>query len=606
MNKRKLFPILLATLALLFAAPADTSAQGFLKKMKQKAEKAINKVAGVDEDAYDEDEDDNRRNDDDAASSESSGNPLTDQPSATDKLPKLKQSSVVWDGEVTPSSAANARALLGELPALPTAEQIANPVQSTVDAYYRQLSALNMRAEELDEEQACSDEEMLAARDRLYDEVADVLGISAADMKRMEDPNISDAEREAIEKKIIAAATGGMGSMDGMGDALTGDLEAMQARNAKHQARLEELGREAEALEKKGKNLTPAEQKRAQEITAESQAIQQEIMGGFDMSGMGNIMQMGKKANALNNRLRKEASGDEKASKVFTDKLNANAKQEEGVVKSCEQIAADYEDDLRGIYEQIWAEDDATKIHALYDEADNLVKNYRNRAAKVYLRGLQLRLDNTKALMSDAEKIYSSMADDGLIPKCAMGRAPLNVVIQCIDILNEAYVDFPQPDVLCCKKSVIDFGLKPGEVLHNTESGYSGAMGAGGIGGMGGGGSAAGDTLALERDFLAKSRFLVYNEKEQAFYKLQNGTRTRLADDQAYNYAPAREHDDAYYGEVSLRGGDRKLTYSRSGTLTLHDGTTFQPVAMHRTGDWMVFIAWDYKTDSFARYMYKL
>ena len=46
--KQKTLGILAAVL-MLAAAPADTHAQGFLKKLKQKAEKAVNKVVGIEE-----------------------------------------------------------------------------------------------------------------------------------------------------------------------------------------------------------------------------------------------------------------------------------------------------------------------------------------------------------------------------------------------------------------------------------------------------------------------------------------------------------------------------------------------------------------------------
>lgn len=587
--KKKIISAALLAFALLMAAPTESHAQGFLKKLKQKAEKAVNKVVGVEEP-----EEEPAANEQDG----NSDNPLANQPSATDKIPKLKQSTVVWDGQVTPSNAADARALLNELPALPTAEQIANPVQSAVDAYHSRLSALDMRAEELDEELSCSDEEMLAAREKLYKELEALFGVSAEDLKRLDDPNTPAAERGALEEKIKNNLLGGMSEEE-----FANDIEARAARNEK---RMKELQKEAEIFEKKEKEgtLTEADYKRAEELSKEMQAIHQDMMGG----GLGKMMDFAQKSNDLSAKMQSQNAALERQLKAYSDKLAASAKQEEGVVKSCGQIARDYEDQLSDLYQQIWAEDDAAKVHALYDQADDLMKNYRTRAAKVYLRGLQVRLDNTKKLLPEAEKVYASMADDGMIPKCAMKRAPLNVVIQCIDILHEAYAEFPQPDVLPCKKSVIDIGLKKTDHIHHFESGYGGSIGTGGMAslGGGGGGAASADTLALEREFKAKSAFLVYDENEQVYYKVQNGSRTSLSNDSKHDFAPKVKREDAAYGELALRGGDRKVTYSRDGSLTLHDGTTFHPVAMHRTGDWLVFIAWSNKDEQYARYMYKL
>ncbi len=579
----------LLAFALFTAMPVESYGQGFLKKLKDKAEKAVSKAVGVDTEVEEKHSLAESGNDTD-------NNPLANQASAAEKLPKLKQTTVVWDGEVTPSKAANVQALLGELPALPTAEQIAEPDDAAMSAYHRQLSALSMRADELDEELTCSDEEMLAARDRLYKELEDLFGVSAEELKRLDDPNTPASEQAALEEKIKKNLLGGMSEEE-----MEADIENRVARNEK---RLKALEAEAKALEKKQKDgtLTEADQQRTQKLAQEMMAIQQDMMGG----SIGNIMELGKKSNALTSKLQGQNAELEKQLKEFSNKMTAYAKQEDGVVKNCEQIAKDYEDELSGLYKQIWAEDDAVKVHALYDKADNLMKNYRTRAAKIYLKGLQLRLDNTKKLLPEAEKLYASMADDGIIPKCAMQRAPLNVVIQCIDILHEAYTEFPQPDVLPCKKSLIDLGLKKTDRIHYTESGYSGSVGTGGIAGLGGGGGASADTLALEREFKTKSSFLVYDEQEKTYYKIQNGNRTALSNAGKHDFSQKQKREDAAYGELPMRGGNRKVTYSRDGSLTLHDGTTLHPVAMHRAGEWLVFIAYSYKDNQYARYMYKL
>ena len=159
-------------MAALAALPADAGAQGFLKKIKQKAEKTIGKVTGTETPA------------DETASDAGADEADAAKPTATDRLPKLRQSSVVWDGEVTPSRAADVRALMDELPALPTADEIANPTDAARNAYQRKLSALSMRAGELDDELSCSDEEMIAARDKIYKELEGITGLTSEEMKR--------------------------------------------------------------------------------------------------------------------------------------------------------------------------------------------------------------------------------------------------------------------------------------------------------------------------------------------------------------------------------------------------------------------------------------
>lgn len=188
-------------------------------------------------------------------------------------LPKLRKSTVVWDGEVQPSRAVDPQALLNELPPLPTAEEIANPDDATRTIYYNKLYAIKLRVDELDEEYSCSDEEMLAARNKIYKELEGVLGVTAEEMKRLEDDKLPEAERQRLEEKIKAKLLGG------------NSIEEISAVAESKQARMEELSKETEALEAKEKagTLTEADKKRAMEIQQELMAVQQELMGS--MSG---------------------------------------------------------------------------------------------------------------------------------------------------------------------------------------------------------------------------------------------------------------------------------------------------------------------------------
>ena len=95
---------------LLMLSTTDVSAQGFLKKLKQKAEAAVNSIAGVNEDEQ---------------VSEDADKSMPDDPSnitlaqGSDIVPKRKTSTITWDGTITPSTASTAAALMKELPALP-------------------------------------------------------------------------------------------------------------------------------------------------------------------------------------------------------------------------------------------------------------------------------------------------------------------------------------------------------------------------------------------------------------------------------------------------------------------------------------------------------
>lgn len=548
--------------ALLVAMPCESHAQRFLDKLKQKAEDKILNAIGLGSEDKQLPQNETDVKEDEQAYQQPA--------SASDKIPKLRQSSVVWDGQVTPSKAADYKALMDELPPLPSAEEMAEPTPSVREAYYNKLYSLSLRADELDDMYTCSDEEMVVARDKLYKEMEGITGLTAEEMVRLDDENTSQAERERLEKKMMDHVLGGA------------DVGGMEAAAKKHEARLEEINKELEPLSKKAERgqLTEAEQARMQELSYEVMTISQEMYGS-----MGNIMNIGAQAAKLTESL---TSQYETQLNQYTSKVKS-IKSDESSVKDCEQIAKEYEAELKGIYEQIWAENDADKIHALYDKADDLMKNYRKRAAQIYRQGLVTRLLNMKKLLPEAEQVYASMAEGGMIPDCSVKRAPLNVVIECIDILESAYSDFPQPEVLPYKVKTIDLGIGTKEYICNAESGYGGNFARGGVGASSGGEAGA----AMEEDFLKNSTFLVYNTDENCYYKLNNGVRTRLSGNGPFDFHVPQKRDDSAYGEIHLRGGGRKAVYDRSGTLTLHDGTCCWPVAMQRNGDWLDFIMFD-------------
>lgn len=573
--KQKTLGILAAVL-MLAAAPADTHAQGFLKKLKQKAEKAVNKVAGIEEEPQAET----------VINEENAGK----QPTATDRVPKLRQPTFVWDGQVSPSTASTVQQLLNELPALPSVEQIVNPDDAQRQAYYNRLASISMRVEELDEQWTCSDEEMLALRDQLYKDLAETWGISVEDMKRLEDPNCSEADRARIEEKIKQSVLGGL-SEDRIANMVPQDFES---KSKKYEARLDEIEKEMTALEKKEKKgtLTDTDRARMQELSQEAIAIQQDMMSGVDMEALTMLGNIGQKEQALTQKYSVATMRMEQRLKEYSDKAAALQKSDGKIVMDCDEIAADYEDKLRSLYDQVYRSNDVDTIHALYDQADELMKNYRTRAAKIWLKSLSVRLEQTKKLVPEAVEVYGELVKEGLLPECALRRPQLNVVTACEDILDEAYADFPQPDVLPYHMEAMNI-LKAEERVLYPESGF--------VGGFGGSGN-------LFDDFKNGSQILVFNSQEQAYYKLEGGNRTKLAGEGPHNFFDAKKKVNYTYGEIPLRKGDRKATFSTGRTLTLHDGTMVYPVAFRRYDDRLEFIVHDVVNDKedFFMCVYKL
>ena len=567
----------MSLLAVLAVTAPEISAQGFLKKLKDKAENAMLNAVGLGNNT--------QADQTPAQTAEVEAGPeLPSGPvSASDQIPKLRVSSVVWEGQVTPSRASDVYGLIDDLPPLPTAEQIARFDESAHRTYYDKIAAVSMRVEELDEQQSCSDEEMIAAREDLMNDLADLFGLTEDEMKRLEDPDISPEEEERLTQKMIAHMTGGA------------DMDSFTSKAESSQARMAEISKEMEVYEKKAEKgtLTESEQQRMQELNVEMMAMTQDLMGG-----MGNIMQTASKASEITTKMDAEQTRFQNALKQYTAKVDAIRKNEDGIVKTCEEIAAEYEAGLKGIYEQIYRTSDADSVRDLYDQADAMMENYRLRAAKVWLQGLQVRFDNTIKLIPEAEKVYADMAAGGMIPACAAGRAQLNLVTECTDILNEAYADFPQPEVLPVEMEVISV-LNENERLMRAESGYPRGFSPS---------SGVGD---IKDEFINGSCFLVWNEAESSYYKIENGSRVKLSGEGPFDfYKASAKPEESVYGDIPHRSGSRKATYTRSGSLVLHDGTHMYPMFMRRHSDRLEFVIYDNipgtDKDGFMKCTYKL
>lgn len=558
---------LLLLLGVAFSQPVQ--AQGFLEKMKQQAENAMNqagnamnKVVGVEQDAT-------------ADKAEEQTQPVK-TPTVTDRIPKLRRTTVSWDDVVKPSTASDARALMSELPPLPSVSQIVSPTPEARETYYNRLVSIGMRIDELDDQQGCSDDELIAMREKLYNEMSGKLGLTPDEMKKLDDPNLPEAERERLEKKAQNALLGGV-NLD--------DISAKNEKNEKNEARLEQIEKRMNELEKKEKKgtLTAAEKQEMESLQQELMAMSQEMMQG--MSGM---MDLANNVGNLTTGIIAEEKQLEQQLSAFIDKVMAQRKGEQSVVKNCEQIASEYESQLQSIYDQIWAESDQAKIDVLYEQADAIMKNYRTRAAKIYLDGLQLRLDNTKKLLSEAETLYADMAGAQMIPQCMMWRSPLNVVTMCIEILNEAYTDFPQPDVLPVHRETF-FKLEKDEYLLFSESGFSGNL----------------------DDFFGTSTLLIGKSSGsvEEYYKFEKGKRIKLSGDGPFDFSVKKDGRNSaatQYGEWTSRSGKRKAVYTRDGSLTLHDGTTLYPMAVKASSDKVEFIIYDNDNDEITKCTYKL
>lgn len=566
----KKFFIWMIAAALLAAAPQDIYAQGFLKRMKEKAENVMNNAVGK---AFGEEP------------KQEEQPQINTTASATDKLPKLRQTTLVWDAEVVPSSAFTIEELMNELPPLPTVDQLVNPSEEARRRYYDRIVAVNLRIDELDSLWACSDEEMVAEREKMYAELVDILGLSIEEQKKLDDPATSESEKAALEDK--------------MRKHIIGDIDTAKVNDvaASSEAKLNALNEEFQVLSKKQEagTLTPAEQQRMMEIGGELMQIQTEMMQAVNFD---KVMESTEKMTALASKY--DMATQQLLQKVqqYSSNASALATRDSAVVMDCNQIADEYEADLRAIYDRIFLTEDVDSIHLLYDQAESMVKNYRQRAATIYLSGLQKRLEQTKYLYPEAEKLYGDMAASGLIPQCATRRAPLNLVRGCVDILNDAYEYFPQPEVVPYKIESLDIAcFKEGDEIRVAESGFPVVF-------------SSSTSASVEELFFSQSEILVYNNIDNKYYKIVKGKRLpddpdKPSDFRTKKAGKVKNSQEAFYGDIPLRRGNRKAVFDKGNCLILHDGTWVYPVAAVKYEDRIEFITRD-NNSAFVKCIYKL
>ena len=382
--------IVMMMAALLMLSTADANAQGFLKKLKQKAQQAVlgNQVE---------------------ESEESSEEPQTvsDEPADPSKLavaegsdivPKRKTSTVTWDGTVTPSSASTPEALMRELPQLPSAEKMARSTMEERDAYAMQIARVVARAEQLQNaSKDCSDADMEALREKWERKIQDLFGLTKEEMAILNDENAPESKKKPIQDKVMRKIMGG--------DVDTAELERFEKMSEKEQ----------EAYIRQHPEFVQKMQKMAQNA------------GNFSR-------QMNQMTAAL--------SGYEaKVGKLAQDYAKALEREEN---HSYAGIAKKYDSKLKKLYDQICATDDAAKVDALYAEADELLYKYRLEAAKEYRASLQRQIAEAKKFAAEYARLSKEVVASGDLPECAIGRTDLNTVIMVGNLLDEAYKDLPE------------------------------------------------------------------------------------------------------------------------------------------------------------------
>ena len=400
-------------------------------------------------------------------------NPVTGEQA----FPPRRYSTFGWDGVVTPSTAQFPVPLMNEFPAVPSAADLVNPVEEKQIAYYQAIKRVTLRAEELNASTTCDEETTLAWREKINSELKNILGLTDEDLALMEKEELTDAENEYLSEKIAKALLGEDADLEALAkeaeaaqgkdanalvaetfsktelavfavyDAHAADLKkytgftAQEYKDAYHlnmkdekagAARTKEMNDQAKKFQK---SKDAAFQK---EATAFEKSLSSELMkASLGATGTGRLAQ-----GTLNIMSKAQPLMDfqKKLVKYYKDINEALPKLKPAADES---FSAAERQKVLDLKKRIYATEDAKVYNPLYLEALELIRTYRERAAKVWVADVQKRYDTVKGAVANVTKINRQAIEDELIPECALYRIPLNMVIDAGDILAEAYSEFP-------------------------------------------------------------------------------------------------------------------------------------------------------------------
>ena len=534
-------------------------------------------------------------------------------------LPPRRESTFCWDGPVTPSTAKFPIPLMNEFPALPSPSEIAHPTEANQIAYYQAIKAVTLRAEELNESTTCEDEETLLWRKKSNKMLHDLFGLTDAEIKMLEDENLPESEKARLEEKMQKALLGDLNMDDleketakyeGKSEA---EIQAMMAdrtfaaldpvfdRNAsdikkymgvtaaemkaasRAQMRSSSPDRECPemaALQKKSKAYQkeqaakdPSFQKEANAFEKRMQAETREAtMKAGSMSSMGGMM--GKVAE-MQQKAAPIMELEQKMNKYFTQASKLLSVEDKGV--DAKFSVADRKK-LLDLKEKIYATEDASVYNPLFLQAEELIRTYRERAAKVWVADVQKRFDQMKANMSELIKLNRQAVADELIPECALWRMPLNAVISAGDILEEAYSECPSDYPPMYLEEVIrevPLSKVPGSYATGWFPEFS-VFGS------------------AQFDDIAAGRYIFASNAEGEVYQFNAGSWTKLTDERVKELGKMKYDYEIGNQSWTSQDGKRVVRYNADGGyLMLPEGDEiFQPHA------WKAFsnkIQWIYQ-----------
>lgn len=590
--------ILLAALTLAASAPAQ--AQGLLNKLKEKAEQAVGNISQSVGDVVGGTLGDivggKTRNDDKNSVGVVSGEQA---------LPPRRSSTFGWDGPVTPSSAGTPAALMAAFPKVPSAAALAHPTEADQIAFYQAVKAVTLRAEELNSDTTCEDDETRMWRDKSNKILRDSFGLTDREIAMLERDDLSEAEQQQLSDKIAKAMLGdldidalekqaaqyeGKSEEEIVATTMNNSMNAIFAvydRNAsdirkymgvsaedlknatraqmnsstpdKESAEMKAINAKAKAFQKEQAAKNPGFQK---EADAFEKRMQQETMQAtMSASGLGNLGGMLGSISDMQKKVSPIIEMEQKLVKYYTEVQDLLVIPDTGA--DAQFSAADRKKVL-DLKDKIYATDDASVYNPLYLQALELIKSYRERAAKAWAADVQKRFDAVKNNMDALIKLNRQAVQDELLPECALYRLPLNAVITAGDILEEAYSEFPSNYPPMYKEEI---------VLEVSLSGVPG------------GGNAWFPEFSVfgasHFDDIASGKYIFASNAAGDVYQFSGGSWTKLSDQKVKELSAMKKTATPAGQTFKSQDGRREVVFNaEGGYIMLPEGDEiFQPHA---------------------------
>ena len=544
-------------------------------------------------------------------------NPVTGEQA----FPPRRYSTFGWDGVVTPSTAQFPVPLMNEFPAVPSAADLVNPVEEKQIAYYQAIKRVTLRAEELNADTTCDDETTLAWREKINSELKNILGLTDADLALMEKEELTDAENEYLSGKIAKALLGDDVDME----ALAKEAEAAQGKDANaivaDTFTKTELAvfavYDAHAAElKKYTDFTAQEYKDAYHLNMKDEkagaARNKEMEAHWKQFQKSKDAAFQKEAAAfqknISSELMKASLGATGTGRLAQGTLNVMSKAQplldfqKKLVKYYKDInealpklkpAADMafsaaeRQKVLDLKKRIYATEDASVYNPLYLEALELIRTYRERAAKAWVADVQKRYDTVKGAVANVTKINRQAIADELLPECALYRLPLNMVIDAGDILAEAYSEFPSNYPKMYNEEVLrEIKLQDGWMPWWPEF------------------SVLGDAGFAD---LQAGRYIFASDRNGTVYQFNNGSWSPLSAARVKELNDMKKTATPAGQSWTSQDGKREVIFNaEGGYFQMPEGDLAYPDAWKFDGNKLQWIVVDTEGDANGGYTYKL